>query len=43
MSIHKYYPNKDMECGRSALANLLVELNDPLAAQAVYGCFRRIK
>lgn len=43
MSNHQYYPNKDMECGRSALANLLVELNDPLTAQIVYDDFRNHK
>lgn len=37
----KYYPNGGMECGRSALANLLVELNDSLAAQAIYERFRK--
>lgn len=30
-----------MECGRSSLANLLLELNDPRAAQAVYDNFRK--
>lgn len=38
---NQYYPNDGMECVRSSLANLLVELNDPSAAQAVYDNFRR--
>lgn len=40
--MNRYYPNENgKECGRSSLANLLVELNDPQTAQVVYDNFKR--